>query len=570
MTASVQSLQLLKTSLFQKSSNEDFLDAPLRVVLSYRRAKVIALAHKLDISDIRNLTTKFWNLHVDPIVAFDGAAFTLITIQYNLVIGTLSKYLSKREDLWPVVEDLLNYKLIGQFCLSELGRGLDIYHLKTTATLLDDGSFDLHTPTSYDAKYMPPTIPVLGIPCVAIVFARLYVNGEYRGIRPFLVSLNDGYSMCRGVTATQLPPRGGSKPVNHSITSFDHVILPPTALLGSLSMPKAIHNDFMESISRLSVGSLALASATTSGLAICTNIAALYSIRRHVTGMDGLTPVPIISFSTQRKPVLTALALSYVLRYFYKKSVSLFLDERDPRVKRGVSACAKAVMIVRSQASILELSERCGAQGLYGYNQMSCLFSEIHGTSIAEGDILVLSIRLAMDILMGKYIMPPPADASSLLATHESALIQECREKMRSHSKSLDMTEAINRYALPSCQKIVEAIGHRIAYEAAIEAQLPQCIVDLFVASTIRKDPSWFIETKKISRRDISEMEQRGMEQALPRLEELLNGLGVRAYITSPIISDKAWEEYQHELPHFGGGVVGNQSFSFSATRAYL
>jgi acyl-CoA oxidase len=48
---------------------------------------------------------------------------------------------------------------------------------------------------------MPPTMPVLGRPCVAVVFAQLVVGGERRGIRPFIVRMNDGYYMSKGITA---------------------------------------------------------------------------------------------------------------------------------------------------------------------------------------------------------------------------------------------------------------------------------------------------------------------------------------------------------------------------------
>lgn len=47
---------------------------------------------------------------------------------------------------------------------------------------------------------MPPTIP-MGLPTIAVVFARLLVEGEDYGIRPFVVPLNDGKQMCVGVTA---------------------------------------------------------------------------------------------------------------------------------------------------------------------------------------------------------------------------------------------------------------------------------------------------------------------------------------------------------------------------------
>ena len=40
----------------------------------------------------------------------------------------------------------------GQYCLTEIGHGLDVIHMETTATLLQDGFFDLHTPVRRAAK----------------------------------------------------------------------------------------------------------------------------------------------------------------------------------------------------------------------------------------------------------------------------------------------------------------------------------------------------------------------------------------------------------------------------------
>lgn len=48
---------------------------------------------------------------------------------------------------------------------------------------------------------MPPSMPVAGLPRVAVVFAKLIVKDEDRGIRPFLVALGDGKEMCKGVTS---------------------------------------------------------------------------------------------------------------------------------------------------------------------------------------------------------------------------------------------------------------------------------------------------------------------------------------------------------------------------------
>jgi acyl-CoA oxidase len=46
---------------------------------------------------------------------------------------------------------------------------------------------------------MPPTKPS-GLPTVAVVWAKLIVGGEDRGVRVFLVPINDGKQMCAGVT----------------------------------------------------------------------------------------------------------------------------------------------------------------------------------------------------------------------------------------------------------------------------------------------------------------------------------------------------------------------------------
>jgi hypothetical protein len=57
--------------------------------------------------------------------------------------------------------------------------------------------------TVVDATYrfMPPTLPVLGRPCFAVVFARLIVTGVSQGIRKFIVRINNGFKMCPGISA---------------------------------------------------------------------------------------------------------------------------------------------------------------------------------------------------------------------------------------------------------------------------------------------------------------------------------------------------------------------------------
>lgn len=63
----------------------------------------------LGLKDIATLSPKLWEVHRDPIVCIDGSALTLLTIQYNLCLGTISKYLPRRKDLLPLAQRLADY-----------------------------------------------------------------------------------------------------------------------------------------------------------------------------------------------------------------------------------------------------------------------------------------------------------------------------------------------------------------------------------------------------------------------------------------------------------------------------
>jgi acyl-CoA oxidase len=48
-------------------------------------------------------------MHTDPIASIDGAAETLLTIQYNLCAGTMATYLKGRPDLAPLLNLVLDF-----------------------------------------------------------------------------------------------------------------------------------------------------------------------------------------------------------------------------------------------------------------------------------------------------------------------------------------------------------------------------------------------------------------------------------------------------------------------------
>ncbi|KAJ7117843.1 acyl-CoA dehydrogenase NM domain-like protein [Mycena epipterygia] len=515
-------------------------------------AQHIASTHRLTLEDIETLSPRFWQLHRDPIICSDGAATTLLTIQLNLVIGTILDRVGVREDIRDLLDGLLSYRISGQFCLTEVDHGLDAANIETTATALPSGrGFVLNSPHIGAAKYMPPTIPC-GLPCVAVVMARLVQAGVDCGVKPFLVPINDGKNMCPGVTARLLPPRGGTTPVLHALTTFDRVFLAQSALLEreplSPGSPEALSSgmrrlEFLLAIRRVAVGSLALSGTAIPALAKCAYTAALYSRRRRVASSPGRPPVPIMHFVTQQAPILTAFAQAFVLDAAYESATKIFVDEEvDFRVRHGVAAALKVVSMRHGQEGTLALSERCGAQGLFDYNQMSKYHAELRGIAIAEGDLLGLSIRLAMELALGRYSLPPSTHPDSPLAHHEQVLLASCQALLGASADH--RSDAVARRMLPRCQPLVDAAGVRFAYDAARDAGIPAAATNLYRAVEMRRIAGHAEE-------DAREAETRALEAALPFLDEWMARAGVRTYVDAPIASAEGWAAFVKRLPLF-------------------
>ncbi|KAH9918440.1 acyl-CoA dehydrogenase NM domain-like protein [Fomitopsis serialis] len=538
---------LAKSPLFQL--HPEGLSLSDRIQVTYERAKAIGKAYALTTQDLLLLSPRFWQLHTDPIWSMDGAAGTLNTLQYNCCGGTLAMFAKGRSDVADILQQVLEFNVSGQYCLTEVGHGLDAFHLETTATLLPNGDFELHTPSERAAKYMPPTAP-MGMPCVAIVFARALIEGEDRGVKPFLVHIHNGKDMNKGIVCKVLPQRGGSRPMNHSLTYFNHVRLPYSALLGSVDRPINPKMSFFHNISRVAIGTIAIGSLGVPALQVASFIAAKYSIRRTVVNNEGQRK-PIMDFRTQKIPIVTAVAQSFVMQALHNKMVLLFRDVHlDYRVRHAIASILKVVMIQHAQAAHLTLGDRCGAQGLFEVNQLTAMHADMRGTAIAEGDLLGISIRFATELLLRRYAVPDAGDPSSLLAKHEAGLFEEMREQlavMRTH-RSPDF----DRLILPECLNLVQAIGHRMAYDAAVSAGVDICLIDLYVASCVKIDAAWYVEKLGMSRAEQRAMENDAVDAVFPQLQELLERMDIEPYISAPMISDEKWSHYMSTLPTFG------------------
>ena len=328
-------------------------------------------------------------------------AFIIVAIQLNLCVGTLCSFTKGRQDIQDVVDKLLNFDICGGFMLTEVNHGLDARNLETTATLLPDGSYDLHTPHSGASKAMPPTTPYCDMPRLAVVFARLMVDGKVHGVKPFLVFLSDAGGMRPGITSRILPTRPGTKPLDHSLTTFNHVSLPSTSVLGASTRPENDRLDFLGQIWRVSAGTLSLSIMGISAIKLGTRIVSVYSERRTITAPDGNTPKEIMAFSTQQRPVVEGWVQGNILHAYAQWTIGMCPD-LTATAQHALATIFKATVMKASQI-LRTLAERCGWQGLFAYNQISELDLTFQGISIAEGDTLVLCIRMCFHRL---FLLP--------------------------------------------------------------------------------------------------------------------------------------------------------------------
>ena len=384
-----------------------------------------------------------------------------------------------------------------------------------------------------------------------------------------------------------LPPRGGSRPINHSLTCFNHVRIPPTALLGSIKKPRDPRASFFSAIYRVAVGTIALSSLGVPSLQVASYIAARYSLRRHVVDMSGISK-PIMSFQTQKQPILIAVAQAFVLEAMHKQAVEWFMDPAlDPRVRHAVATVHKVAMIQAAQAANFVLGDRCGAQGLFEANQLSamhvCSLSSsqlcvVYATpspsltcvelplprvtcwaSLSVGirsvhlTVLMLHLRpagLASELLLGRYALEPPRYPDCHLAQHEKGLFSELRASLAATTSH--RSETYNREVLPRSLPLIQAIGHRIAYEAARSAQIDGPLLDLFEAASMLQDEAWYVERLGMTRAELWEREARALEAVFPRLAEYLARMDVASYVVAPIVSDEKWKQFVSSLQVFG------------------
>ena len=188
------------------------------------------------------------------------------------------------------------------------------------------------------------------------------------------------------------------------------------------------------------------------------------------------------------------------------------------------------------------------------------------------GYSILLSSRLtgfATDLLLGRLEALPTSNPESLLHRHERSLISHLRAVLSASGHRNPETEAI---LLPQCQGLIEAIGHRMAYDAAVEEGLDQHLIDTYVSHVISVDPAWYSEEAGIPRALQKKTQLESATASFKHLESLLERLDVDSYVTAPMVSDERWYAYERSLAtyHCPGRSIRNIPWTQSLPSALL
>ena len=150
-----------------------------------------------------------------------------------------------------------------------------------------------------------------------------------------------------------------------------------------------------------------------------------------------------------------------------------------------------------------------------------------------------------MELLLGHLEVPSTSNPDSLLYRHEQSMISRLRTMVSASGHRDPEKEAI---ILPQCQGLIEAIGHRVAYDAAVDDGLGQYLIDSYVSHVISIDPSWYSEEAGIPGALQKKMEIESATASFKHIESLLERTDVDSYVTAPMVSDERWEAYEGSL----------------------
>ncbi|WP_194837569.1 acyl-CoA dehydrogenase family protein [Nocardia sp. XZ_19_369] len=355
----------------------------------------------------------------------------VLTGHFDLAIGAILALGNGSEYQQRCLAELDTGAALGVLALTELG-GTNGADQQTRATWDSaTGGFVLTTPSAQSAKFMP-NVADSRTPKIAVVTARLIVDGRDEGVLPFLVWLRtaDG-AVADGVEIVRLPDKPGA-PMDHAMIRFrdkdnDRVWLPREALLGGtwarMSEDGRLHCEleprqrFHAAISVLGNGRLDLATA------------AIASARAAIAGLA--------NYSRQRQPgdkrmserdavqldLVRTLPATYAATVLGRRVRQMRAESVEPDAVQSLwSMLVKPLLSNAAKQVLSVMRERAAAQGAFRANYLVDWIENLEAIITAEGENQIMQVTAGKSKLDLTALQLP--DTPALLPWYLKLLIK--------------------------------------------------------------------------------------------------------------------------------------------------
>lgn len=433
----------------------EFAQGLTGVPATYRRLQTFAArlgpARALYHDPARLLAGMEWAGIVDP------AMMHAAMVHYGAAATALVECGRPSPRLDPLTADLDSARAPGAIVATELGRGGSQVGIRTVARYdRASHSFTLTTPDDASMKIMP-NVGWTGLARVAVVTARLVVDGIDHGVHAFAFRFPH--------PGAEVVPLPGGAPValDYSAIRFRCAEVPfgywlsdTAAITGEgVHDPLSPAQRLARSLQGVNSAVVCAAVALTSAARACVAVAFRYNVQRVVGDQD----TPALGLTTHSEDLASALARVYASGTYVEKVRRDFIDERTAAASApsAISApegasyapwlaadrdrtLAKAAATLTLESVAMTCRRLCGFQGVLHTNRITVYEDMAKSFHAAGGDTRLLLLEAGKRLLQGGGLPAVPgrtgpgaggADATlRLVALQESVLTDGMRNRV--------------------------------------------------------------------------------------------------------------------------------------------
>ncbi|KZX74408.1 hypothetical protein A3715_15385 [Oleiphilus sp. HI0009] len=342
-------------------------------------------------------------------------ATTILSIHYTLCLNTiLSRWDHKNEEVRKIIDELLNFKYVGAYLASELGYGVNIKNMSTTATYnRKKKGFILNSNGDLGKKFMP-NVGNENIGRYACVLSRVLDDeGNEFGIHPIIVKIRHlNGKTAQGIKVECLGASSGFQ-LDNAVTSFENVFVKENMALlngyveineGKLVRVtnKSDTEIFNDSVSSIDKGKVSFCYSgyehNFAGAAI-----AYYYAKHKNTFTPGNKHTPLIELKNVYSDIIQTAVTGLVCEKNIQKSIQSIRDNKSHKnINSHAVNATKIFNVETTESNLLKMRDRTGSQGFMSSNNLIDYIICYFGLKTAEGCNEVLSIKIGSDCLRGK------------------------------------------------------------------------------------------------------------------------------------------------------------------------